>query len=153
MRTSDWGGKECFFEGTIGGVSGEAIIGKCVDQVEPKHFIIQVSMVNTANAYMTLPKNSPLKTLEPVEEDILMTSTSKVAKASRQKRKPPSLENTDLTAAEKSKTRKLLDDYQDSELGRINVITHVIETEAEVSPIRSKPYHIPVGVRAEVRTQ
>jgi len=40
-----------------------------------------------------------------------------------------------------------------SELGRTNIITHVIETEAEVAPIRPKPYHIPVGVRAEVRKQ
>jgi len=44
-----------------------------------------------------------------------MTSTAKDAGASRQKRKPPSqlvdLENTDLTTAEKSKLRKLLDDY------------------------------------------
>jgi len=163
VRTSDWGGKECLFEGTIGGVPKEAIIGKCIDQVEPKHFTIRVPIVNTANAYTTIPENAPLGTLEPVEEDMLMTSTGKDAGASHQKRKPPSqlvdLENTDLTAAEKSKLWKVLDDYQDligesvSELGRTNVITHVIETEAEVAPIRSKPYHIPVGVRAEVRKQ
>ena len=90
-----------------------------------------------------------------------MTSTGKDARASRQKRKPPNrladLENTDLTVAEKSKLWKVLDDYQDligeSELGRINVITHVIETEREVAPIRPNPYHIPIGVRAEVRKQ
>ena len=90
-----------------------------------------------------------------------MTSTGKDARASRQKRKPPNrladLENTDLTVAEKSKLRKVLDDHQDligeSELVRINVITHVIETETEVAPIRPNPYHIPIGVRTEVRKQ
>ena len=55
--------------------------------------------------------------------------------------------------------RDLINEYSDiigediADLSQTGIVQHVIETKPEVTPIRSKPYNIPVGLRAEVKRQ
>ena len=55
--------------------------------------------------------------------------------------------------------RDLINEYSDiigediADLSQTGIVQYVIETKPGVTPIRSKPYNIPVGLRAEVKRQ
>jgi len=40
-----------------------------------------------------------------------------------------------------------------TDLGRTDIVQHVVETTPEAHPKRSRPYAIPVGIRLEVKAQ
>jgi hypothetical protein len=69
------------------------------------------------------------------------------------------LDETDLDDSQKAQVRDLVNEFEDvvatdlSQLKTTTLVKHVIETKPGEGPVRSKPYHVPYGLRSEVKQQ
>ena len=153
--------RQCLFEGMNCHVPKSLLIGKCLDRVCRN--TIRVPVMNTSNEMQEIRINSVIGEIETIDEsDALMTTKAANPKASQNKVRPgdrAKLDDSMLNIKEKQQLKSLLNEFEDiigeniSELGRTKIVQHVIETLPGVSPIRSKPYNIPIGLRAEVKAQ
>ena len=158
-------GHQCLFEGDNRHVSKHLLVGKCVDRVSGTK--VRIPIINVSKEIQEISVNSIVGTIEPLDEDDnLMTTKIKIPTKGNTvnvKSIKPServdLRNTMLTDNQKAKLSDLLDEFKDivgeniSELGRTKIVQHVIETVPGTVPVRSRPYNIPVGLRAEVKAQ
>ena len=162
VTTTSLHGKYCIFEGTNRHVNKSLLVGKSLDRVLGNK--IKVPIINTSDRIQEIQVNSVIGEIETIDEDALMTTciNNQNENANRIRDKPGNsidLSDTILTGHEKIALRALLNEFHDiigeniSELGRTNIVQHVIETLPGTAPIRSKPYNIPIGLRAEVKEQ
>lgn len=152
--------KDCIFEGTNAFTSKKLLIGRSVDKMQGN--MIRIPIINTGKDFHEIQVNTIIGEVEAFDEDALMTTQVHEKQKKTCKTKPGdrlSLNNTSLDDIEKSQLKNLINEYEDivgetiSELGRTSIVQHVIETVPGTAPIRSKPYNIPIGLRAEVKKQ
>ena len=153
--------RQCVFEGSNRHVPKSLLVGRCVNRIQGSKICIPV--MNTSKDIREIRVNSVIGEVEIVDDDALMTTTVTDPRRPNASRMRPgdqvNLDKSMLDEHEKPQLRKLLNEFHDivgesiSELGRTKIVQHVIETLPGISPIRSKPYNIPIGLRTEVKAQ
>ena len=156
--------KSYCFEGVHNSTPRHIMVGRSVSHTgktgaESKRF--PVPIMNTSGDILTLQVNTMIGEAEEVDEDDIQMTNISLEQKPRQTRPGDSLDQSDTALDDHQMhiLRDLINEYSDiigediTELGQTDIVQHVIETKPGVAPIRSKPYNIPVGLRAEVKRQ
>lgn len=166
IENGDMDGFPCFFQGDNSQGPKTVLYGKAISRVEDRS--IAIPIINTTAIRQNVTINTVIGMAEPVdEEDIMLTQTtgptSHPNRGSALFGKDPAAylkqEKTGLDNTQMGRLRALINEYYDvvgesvSELGRTDLVEHVIETEPNTAPIRSRPYNIPVGLKTQVKAQ
>ena len=147
------------FEGNNNTTPRSILVGKAVDQ--PKNGTVRFPIMNTSPNFQTIQANTVIGNVEKLEEDIRILGTGDKPDDSY-KRNPGDalkIEDTDLSKDQMKRLKNLINKYKDiigeriEDLGSTKIVQHVIETLPNTQPIRSRPYNIPVHLRAEVKSQ
>ena len=160
--SSPVGTVNCIFEGSKG-VTSPLLIGKSISRVNDGR--LRIPVVNTTSKIHVVGKNSIVGSVETLEEDLRMISIptkSEIDKKSTTEKLPSmdiKLTDTNLDQQQFKILQDLVDEFSDitgegiADLGRTTIVEHVVETLPGTVPIKSRPYNIPVGVRAEIKQQ
>ena len=153
----------CIFEGSRE-VTSPLLIGKSISCV--KEGRLRIPIVNATAKIHILGKNSVVGSVETLEDDLKMISIPTKKDIDREptpEKKLPSmgikLSDTNLDPGQFEILQDLVDEFADitgegiADLGRTTIVEHVVETLPGTTPIKSRPYNIPVGVRAEIKQQ
>ena len=161
ITTSGLHGRSCLFEGNNRFTKKPLLIGKALNKITGN--TIKIPIINTSEEIQEIRVNTVVGEVETLDENALMTTGVKSKSSFSRRRERPgdlvNLDNSILNPSEKLQLRALLNEFGDiigesiSELGRTNIVQHVIETLPNATPIRSKPYNILLGLRAEVKEQ
>jgi len=159
ITSKGFNNKECLFEGTNINTSNKLLVGKALNRVKGTQ--IKIPVINTSKEFQEIHMNTVVGEIEMIDDNALLTTT--VSKPPKKFKTDPGnnidLSQSLLTELEKNQLRLLINEFADiigegiSELGRTSIVQHVIETVPGSTPIRSKPYNIPIGLRAEVKEQ
>ena len=150
-------GRLCLFEGNQLATSRSLLIGRSVDRVNTG--MIRFPILNTSSSFQIMPVNAIVGSVESLEEDLHLLRDKPVVQSDSRPGDSLKMENTDLNQNQIRQMRALINEFQDTiaegitELGRTSIVEHVIETVPGATPVRSRPYNIPVHLRAEVKDQ
>ena len=155
----DVDGQLCVFEGENTFCPKSVLVGRSVDHAN--NGSVRIPVMNTSTTRLTIQKNTVVGKVDTVDSESELFLTDMGKKPTQKKRPGDSLklETTNCTKEEFVRLQNKLNEYPDvvaesiSELGRTNLVEHVIETEPGAGPVRSRPYNIPMGLRAEVKRQ
>jgi hypothetical protein len=162
VNTATLQNQTCVFEGSQT-LPYRLLVGKAVDTLDNRSFWVPI-MNPTTNA-IELPAKTIVGSVETLEEDIPLLS---IPSKKEQENKPGNTgpysdklkkEKTRLDSEQFQTLKDLVDEFSDiigenvTEMGETDLVEHVIETLPGTQPIRSKPYNIPVGIRAEIKEQ
>lgn len=153
--------KECIFEGCRD-QARNLLIGKSICKVDDGKIFVPV--LNPTTRTHSIKKDEVIGSVETLEEDLrLLSVPNEQEKETTIKTPLPGdnlkLSDTDLTEAQFTELQELVNEFADiageriTELGRTSIVQHVVETLPGTNLIRSKPYNIPIGVRAEIKQQ
>ena len=147
------------FSGTNRNTSRSLLVGNSLSVMKGNR--ITVPIMNVSQVPLQVQVNTLIGEASEVDEDdILMSNINRPNR--RNKERPGDTleqEKTTLDDTQMPLLRNLINEYSDiigegiDELGRTNVVQHFIQTKPGVNPIRSRPYNIPVGLRAEIKKQ
>ena len=149
----------CVFEGDNTFCPKSVLVGRSVDKTRDGS--VRIPVMNTSTTKLTIQKNTVVGKIESVdsESELFLTDIGKKPKTKKKPGDSLVRETTNCTEEEFRRLQDKLNEYSDvvaesiSELGRTNIVQHVIETEPGAGPVRSRPYNIPIGLRAEVKRQ
>ncbi|XP_067947308.1 uncharacterized protein [Watersipora subatra] len=157
---SNYEGKECLFEGNTDTLK-RLMIGRSTTRVDQGKIIIPI--INPTSRPFKLKKDTVVGSTESLDEDLRLLSVPTTPAEPEKLRPFPSdqldISKMNLTEEQFSELRELVDEFSDiagegiTKLGQTSIVQPIVETLPGTMPIRSKPYNIPVGVRAEIKQQ
>ncbi|XP_067940201.1 uncharacterized protein [Watersipora subatra] len=160
VKSSNIDRRDCIIERDSKAGSRRVIMGKSVCKVDREN--IRIPVMNAGPSSYTLQKGTFVDNVETSKQDLPLLNLKSVPAKTKESTNPGDTlkqEDTDLTDSEMGRLRKLINNFSDiigenvSELGRTNIVEHVIETVPGATTVRSRPYIIPVHLKAEVKSQ
>ena len=152
--------EEYIFEGNKN-LARHILIGKSVNKIQQGKLVIPV--MNPTNKPYVIQKDEIVGNVESLENDLELLNVHTESNHHDNETALPGdklkLEDTDLTVEQFKVLQDLVNEFHDiagegiTQLGRTSIVQHVVEILPGVSPIRSKAYNIPVGLRAEIKQQ
>ena len=137
------------------------MIGKSINKIQQGKLVIPV--MNPTNKPYIIEKGETVGNVESLENNLELLNVRTESDSQDSEDPMPGdklkLEDTDLTAEQFKVLQDLVNEFHDiagegiTQLGRTSIVQHVVEVLPGVSPIRSKAYNIPVGLRAEIKQQ
>ena len=151
-----------YFEGDSSRGPRHVMFGRSLSVPSQRRIVVPV--MNMSRSPQTIQINTVIGEAEGVGEDELLLTgleTSPTNEAKKRDRPGDGLDQSKTTLDDKQMDifRELVNEFSDciaetiAELGRTSLVKHVIETEPDAGPVRSRPYPIPQGLKAEVKKQ